>query len=161
MNRTPISGGGLGAAASDPEDSERTGAKVLPLPTVAASGDGAPAASASVLDGAAPLPAVGCTPSPEDTGLCSVGLNNNTGDAADLFRSFGGTQSFHPALLRFLQADGEARSEGDGDEYVLTNSDIHSLEAFLFGLRALITHVEEIERYLLEVVHGREMAKKL
>ncbi|KAG5510234.1 hypothetical protein GH5_08341 [Leishmania sp. Ghana 2012 LV757] len=161
VNRALISGGGLGAAASDPEDSARSGAKPPPLPTVAPSGDGAPAASTSVLDGAAPLPAVGCTPSPEDTGLCSVGINNNTGDVADLLRSFGGTQSFHPALLRFLQADGEARSEGDDDEYVLTNSDIHSLEAFLFGLRALITHVEEIERCLLEVVHGREMAKKL
>ncbi|KAG5484498.1 hypothetical protein LSCM1_07869 [Leishmania martiniquensis] len=164
MNRTFISVGGLGCAASDQEESARAGDRLPPAPVVAAStasGDGAPAASTSVFDGAAPLPAAGGTWSPEDPGLCSAGLHNNTGDIADLLRSFGGTQSFHPALLRLLQPDGAALSEGGGDEYVLTNSDIHSLEAFLFGLRALITQVEEIERYLLEVVHGREMAKKL
>lgn len=47
------------------------------------------------------------------------------------------------------------------EEYVLTNEDIHSLEAFLFGLRAIIQHVEDLEKELLEVVHNNEMAKKL
>ncbi|KPA75744.1 hypothetical protein ABB37_08283 [Leptomonas pyrrhocoris] len=66
------------------------------------------------------------------------------------------------ALLSLLDVGGTGGSDGDGgDEYVLTNSDIHSLEAFLFGLRAVIVQVEEVERYLLEVVHGNEMATKL
>ena len=66
------------------------------------------------------------------------------------------------ALLNLLDIrDTGGDSDGDGDQYVLTNTDIHSLEAFLFGLRAVITQVEELERYLLEVVHGNEMAAKL
>jgi hypothetical protein len=72
----------------------------------------------------------------------------------------GGEKGRGAALLSLLEDGGGDGSDG-GEEYVLTNSDIHSLEAFLFGLRAVIMHVEELERYLLEVIHGNEMAAKL
>ncbi|CBZ24650.1 conserved hypothetical protein [Leishmania mexicana MHOM/GT/2001/U1103] len=152
MNRTLL-GGGLGCPAANPEDSVRAGPTLTASAVAAASTleGGAPAASTTVFPGAV------C---PEDMWLQSFGVNNASG-IADLLRSFHGTSSFNPALLRLLQSDSEGGSEGDENEYVLTNSDIHSLEAFLFGLRALITQVEDIERYLLEVVHGREMSKKL
>ncbi|KAK7202224.1 Fusaric acid resistance protein-like [Novymonas esmeraldas] len=112
----------------------------------------------------------GRTPPANGTFAGASGLRSGT--FAGALHSFAGAaQSFNPALLRLLQPaegggpDGGDGGNGDGDvgggEYVLTNSDIHSLEAFLFGLRALITQVEEVERYLLEVVHGTEMAKKL
>ncbi|SYZ63751.1 Fusaric_acid_resistance_protein-like (plasmid) [Leishmania braziliensis MHOM/BR/75/M2904] len=162
ISQRPLSG--LGGTTADSEDSVRAGAAVSPLPVAARSAlsrGGARATSISVVAGVAPLPAAAGTSSPEDLCLRSFGLSNNTEGIVNLLRSFGGTQSFSPALLRLLRPDGEAGSEGTEDEYVLTNSDIHSLEAFLFGMRALITHVEEIERYLLEVVHGMEMAKKL
>ncbi|KAG5509861.1 hypothetical protein JKF63_07506 [Porcisia hertigi] len=93
-----------------------------------------------------------------------TGVNNsssNMGNAVELLRSFAGTQIPNTTLLRLLQPDDDVGGEDNKSEYVLANSDIHSLEAFLFGLRALITQMEEIERYLLEVVHGMEMAKKL
>ncbi|CAG9570466.1 conserved hypothetical protein [Leishmania major strain Friedlin] len=164
MNRTLLGGSGLGSPAANPEDSVRAGPTLTASAVAAASssGGGAPAASTSAFPGAAPPAAASGAACTEDACLRSVGLNNNTtSDVADMLRSFHGTQSFHPVLLRLLQSDGADGSEGGKNEYVLTNSDIHSLEAFLFGLRALITQVEDVERYLLEVVHGREMAKKL
>ncbi|KPI86991.1 hypothetical protein ABL78_3944 [Leptomonas seymouri] len=83
---------------------------------------------------------------------------DDSSDASET-ASGSGARGDGDALLNLLGAGG---SGGDGgDAYVLTNSDIHSVEAFLFGLRAVITQVEELERYLLEVVHGNEMAKKL
>ncbi|CAC9463233.1 conserved hypothetical protein [Leishmania infantum JPCM5] len=163
MNRTLLGGGGFGSPAANPEASVRAGPTLTASAVAAASssGGGVPAASTSVFPDAAPLAAAGGAASTEDACLRSFGVHNNTSDIADMLRSTHGTQSFNPVLLRLLQSDGEGGSEGAKNEYVLTNSDIHSLEAFLFGLRALITQVEDIERYLLEVVHGREMAKKL
>ncbi|GET86795.1 hypothetical protein, conserved [Leishmania tarentolae] len=164
MNRTlPGGGSGLGNPAANAEDSVRAGPMPPTASAVAAapsSGGGAHAGSTSVFHDAAPLAVAGGAASPEDTCARSFGVNN-TSDIADMLRSFCGTHSFSPALLRLLQSDSEDGDKSDTDEYVLTNSDIHSLEAFLFGLRSLITQVGDIERYLLEVVHEVEMAKKL
>ncbi|KAG5509856.1 hypothetical protein JKF63_07501 [Porcisia hertigi] len=157
----------FGGAAADAEGSGRAG-MTPPLPSVvvpsASFRGGAPSASASVLIGAAPPRGTGGTWTLEDTGMRGTGVNNsssNMGNAVELLRSFAGTQIPNTTLLRLLQPDDDVGGEDNKSEYVLANSDIHSLEAFLFGLRALITQMEEIERYLLEVVHGMEMAKKL
>lgn len=47
------------------------------------------------------------------------------------------------------------------NEFVLTNRDIHSLEAFLFGVSILITQLDDLEKHILAMVHSNEMAKKL
>lgn len=88
------------------------------------------------------------------------GDRSTTTAAATATGGSGADASGGEGLLKLLDVGG-ADSDGGGNEYVLTNSDIHGLEAFLFGLRAIITQVEELERYLLEVVHGNEMASKL
>ncbi|ESL11799.1 hypothetical protein TRSC58_00443 [Trypanosoma rangeli SC58] len=46
-------------------------------------------------------------------------------------------------------------------EFVLSNQDIHSLEAFLFGVRALTVQLGELQKALLEMQHAGELAKKV
>ncbi|ESS66401.1 hypothetical protein TCDM_05032 [Trypanosoma cruzi Dm28c] len=46
-------------------------------------------------------------------------------------------------------------------EFVLSNQDIHSLEAFLFGVRALTVQLGELQKALLEMQHAEELAKKV
>ncbi|KPI86990.1 hypothetical protein ABL78_3943 [Leptomonas seymouri] len=46
-------------------------------------------------------------------------------------------------------------------EFVLTNHDIHSLEAFLFGTEALVTYINELQKAILEMQHETELAKRL
>jgi hypothetical protein len=45
--------------------------------------------------------------------------------------------------------------------YVLRNRDIHSLEAFLFGVRASVMEIAEFQKALLEVQHAADLTKKL
>jgi hypothetical protein len=46
-------------------------------------------------------------------------------------------------------------------EFVLTNHDIHSLEAFLFGTQALVRYINELQKAILEMQHETELAKLL
>ncbi|CAD2219227.1 hypothetical protein AGDE_13882 [Angomonas deanei] len=49
----------------------------------------------------------------------------------------------------------------DRGEFVLTNHDIHSLEAFLFGTRALVTYINDLQNAILDMQHSSELAKYL
>jgi hypothetical protein len=42
-------------------------------------------------------------------------------------------------------------------ELVLSNADIHSLEAWIFGVQALTTEIGQIQRALLEMQHAEEL----
>lgn len=81
-------------------------------------------------------------------------------------------------LLRSIKnGDGDGESVGHFDEgeilnnisffdpakgeFVLTNHDIHSLEAFLFGTQALVTYINELQKAILEMQHETELAKRL
>ncbi|KAK7202225.1 Fusaric acid resistance protein-like [Novymonas esmeraldas] len=70
--------------------------------------------------------------------------------------------------------DGTSTSAGEGEilqnlsfydaergGFVLTNHDIHSLEAFLFGTRALVVYINELQKALLEMQHATEIATRL
>ena len=46
-------------------------------------------------------------------------------------------------------------------EFILTNHDIHSLEAFLFGTEALVRYINELQNAILEMQHETELAKRL
>ncbi|SCU64452.1 Fusaric acid resistance protein-like, putative [Trypanosoma equiperdum] len=46
-------------------------------------------------------------------------------------------------------------------ELVLSNRDIHSLEAFLFGVRALTVQLGDLQKALLEMVHSNELEKTM
>ncbi|CCW70281.1 unnamed protein product [Phytomonas sp. Hart1] len=45
--------------------------------------------------------------------------------------------------------------------YALTNRDIHSMEAFLFGIRAIVTYMNELQNSLIQIQHENELSKKL
>lgn len=45
--------------------------------------------------------------------------------------------------------------------FILTNRDIHSLQAFLFGIRSLISQLDQLQQHLLEMLHDNEIARKL
>ncbi|CAJ1018872.1 Fusaric acid resistance protein-like, putative [Leishmania lindenbergi] len=51
--------------------------------------------------------------------------------------------------------------DADKGEFVLTNHDIHSLEAFLFGTRALIVYINDMQKALLEMQHATDLARWL
>ncbi|KAG5509855.1 hypothetical protein JKF63_07500 [Porcisia hertigi] len=51
--------------------------------------------------------------------------------------------------------------DADKGGFVLTNHDIHSLEAFLFGTQAIIVHMNELQKALLEMHHATDLAKRL
>lgn len=71
--------------------------------------------------------------------------------------SFGSHSSLGPSKL----LDDASAFDAAKKEFVLTNRDIHSLEAFLFGIRVLVRQVDEMERSLLAMIHDHEMAKNL
>ncbi|CBZ24649.1 conserved hypothetical protein [Leishmania mexicana MHOM/GT/2001/U1103] len=93
-------------------------------------------------------------------------------------RSLGikGTSSCAPAMVdRSRSGDGTSMTPSDGGEilkglsffnpargeFVLTNHDIHSLEAFLFGTRALVVHINDLQKALLEMQHATDLARLL
>lgn len=49
----------------------------------------------------------------------------------------------------------------DRREFVLTNSDIHSLEAFFFGIRALVVFLDDLQRSIINMQHQYNLNKKL
>lgn len=51
--------------------------------------------------------------------------------------------------------------DGARGEFVLTNSDIHSLEAFFFGTRALVVYLHDLQRAIIDMHHQYELNKKL
>ncbi|KAH9598306.1 hypothetical protein LSM04_001096 [Trypanosoma melophagium] len=51
--------------------------------------------------------------------------------------------------------------DAERKEFVLTNQDIHSLEAFLFGVRALTVQLGELQKALLELQNAEELARKV
>lgn len=51
--------------------------------------------------------------------------------------------------------------DAEKGEFILTNHDIHSLEAFLFGTRALVVYMNELQNAIIEMQHAKEIAKKL
>ncbi|CBZ32458.1 hypothetical protein, conserved [Leishmania donovani] len=88
----------------------------------------------------------------------------------------GGSSQCVPAMLdRSHDGDGTSMTPSDGGEilkglsffnaargeFVLTNHDIHSLEAFLFGTRALVVHINDLQKALLEMQHATDLARLL
>lgn len=46
-------------------------------------------------------------------------------------------------------------------DFVLTNADIHSLEAFFFGTRALVVYLHDLQNAIIDMQHQYDLNKKL
>lgn len=44
--------------------------------------------------------------------------------------------------------------------FVLSNQDIHSLEAFLFGVRAIVVELSAFQKSLIEMYHAEEIESR-
>lgn len=51
--------------------------------------------------------------------------------------------------------------DAERGEFILTNKDVHSLQAFLFGTRALVVYINELQNAILRMQHANEIAKQL
>ncbi|KAG5484495.1 hypothetical protein LSCM1_07866 [Leishmania martiniquensis] len=107
--------------------------------------------------------------------LASFAIDPSSGMQHRSFTFAGGGQRVDAMRSRDRDGDGAALDSGEGGEifknisffdadkgeFVLTNHDIHSLEAFLFGTRALIVYINDLQKALLEMEHATDLAKQL
>ncbi|KAG5484882.1 hypothetical protein LSCM4_07655 [Leishmania orientalis] len=107
--------------------------------------------------------------------LASFAIDPSSGMRRRSFVSGASGQRMGPMLNKARDGDGTAVNSWENGEilknlsffdadkgvFVLTNHDIHSLEAFLFGTRALIVYINDLQKALLEMDHATDLAKQL